>query len=96
LNRLRLPYRGPVAQGPGQSEMLADQHGDPLRSDSKDAPSVYRAVLDSLYSFYGERPRTVVISDQHQTTQGGLPRTRVTLIPARLSRTTFSRPSPTG
>jgi hypothetical protein len=72
LNRLRFPYRGPVAQGPGQSEMLVDQHGDPLRSDSKDAPSVYRAVLDSLYSFYGERPRTVVISDQHPATQGGL------------------------
>jgi hypothetical protein len=73
LNRLSFPYRGPIAQGPGQSEMVVDQRGDPLRPDSKDAPSIYRAVLDSLYSFYGEHPRTVVISDQHRTTQGGLP-----------------------
>jgi hypothetical protein len=73
FNRLSLPYRGPIAQGPGQSVMVVDQRGDPLRPDSKDAPSIYRAVLDSLYSFYGEHPRTVVISDQHRTTQGGLP-----------------------
>jgi hypothetical protein len=73
LNRLSLPYRGPIGQGPGHSVMVVDQHGDPLRPDSKDAATIYRAVLDSLYSFYGERPRTVVISDQHPATQGGLP-----------------------
>jgi hypothetical protein len=73
FNRLSLPYRGPIVRGPPQSQMVVDGHGDPLRPDSKDEPSIYRAVLDSLYSFYGERPRTVVISDQHRTTQGGVP-----------------------
>ncbi len=73
FNRLTLPYRGPIAKGAGQSVMVVDQHGDPRRSDSKDAPTIYRAVLDSLYSFYGEHPRKVVLSDQHPTTQGGLP-----------------------
>jgi hypothetical protein len=53
--------------------MVVDQHGHRLRPDSKDAASIYRAVLDSLYSFYGEHPRKVVISDQHPTTQDGIP-----------------------
>jgi len=60
-----LPYRGPVVKDSSQSELLVDRKGAPLRSDAKDAPAIYRAVLDSLYSFFGDRPRQVVISGQH-------------------------------
>jgi len=58
-------YRGPLATG--QSQLLVDKTGAslPVRPDARDVPRVYRAVLDSLYSFFGERPRLVVISAQH-------------------------------
>jgi hypothetical protein len=68
-----LRYRGPTGQDPSQSELLVDQRGVPLRPDPRDAASVYRVVLDSLYSFYGERPRMVVISGRHLVAAGGLP-----------------------
>lgn len=68
----RLRYRGPSGKNAGESQMLVDQLGIPLRPESKDAPGIYRAVLDSLYSFYGERPRTIVISGQHALTVDGL------------------------
>ena len=58
-------YRGPSGGKPGDSQMLVDQAGVPLRSEGKDAPGVYRAVIDSLYSFYGQHPRMVVMSGQH-------------------------------
>jgi hypothetical protein len=68
-----LHYRGPTGENPSQSELLVDEQGTPLRPDSKNAPSVYRAVLDSLYSFYGERPRMIVISGRHAIGGNGLP-----------------------
>jgi hypothetical protein len=71
LSRTRLVYRGPNAHNAGESELLIDQAGASLRPDSKDAPGVYRAVLDSLYSFHGERPRMVVIGDEHAPAPGG-------------------------
>lgn len=60
-----VPYRGPIVRDSSHSELLVDRKGSPLRSDAQDAPGIYRAVLDSLYSFFDDRPRKVVISGQH-------------------------------
>jgi hypothetical protein len=72
-HRTLLRYRGPVGGDPGHSELLADQRGHRLRTNSKDAPGVYSAVLDSLYSFHGEKPRMIVISDEHAQSPAAAP-----------------------
>jgi hypothetical protein len=60
-----LRYRGPSGKNPGDSQQLVDRSGLPLRTEGLDAPSIYRLVVDSMYSFYGEYPRTIVVSGQH-------------------------------
>ena len=54
-----LRYRGPVLRNPPGSELLTAG-----RPTSRDDRTIYRIVLDSLYSFHGDRPGMVVISDQ--------------------------------
>ena len=57
-----LRYVGPAGQQPSESEIVPDSRsGIPSETASRDA--VYRAVLDSLYSFQGERPGTIVLTD---------------------------------
>jgi hypothetical protein len=68
----RLRYRGPSAKNPGESQLLVDQAGVPLRTEGQDAPGIYRVVVDSLYSFHGGHPRIVVISGQHALAGDGL------------------------
>jgi hypothetical protein len=63
--RSRFRYLGPGSDNPAQSELLVDQLGAPLRSYSRDEPAVYRALLDSLYDFHGQRPRMIVIGGRH-------------------------------
>ena len=60
-----LRYRGPSGKNPGDSQLLVDLSGVPLRTEGKDAPIVYRVVVDSMYSFHGQHPRTIVVSGQH-------------------------------
>lgn len=67
----RLRYRGPRVKNPGESQLLVDNTGAPLRTEGQDAPSIYRLVVDSLYSFYGGHPRMIVVSGQHARAQGG-------------------------
>jgi len=47
----------------------SELHG--LRTEGRDAPAIYRAILDSMYSFYGQRPRTIVMSGQHAIPSDG-------------------------
>lgn len=54
-------YRGPTASKPGDSELLADVTS--RKAEGDDARAVYAAVLDSLYTFHGEFPRRIVITD---------------------------------
>ena len=58
-------YSGPSGKNPGDSELLADRSGVPFRTEGQDAPIIYRVVVDSMYSFHGEHPRTIVVSGQH-------------------------------
>jgi hypothetical protein len=57
-----LRYVGPKGRYPSESELLpVPSPSVPSEADAR--AGVYRAVLDSLYSFDGERPRTIVIAD---------------------------------
>ena len=57
-----LRYVGPAGQEPSESEIVPDtRSGIPSEATARDA--VYRAVLDSLYSFQGEHPKTIVFTD---------------------------------
>jgi hypothetical protein len=57
-------YRGPAGERQNQSQIVAiDALGSPPRAESDDAARVYRAVLDSLYSFGGQSPRLIVITE---------------------------------
>jgi hypothetical protein len=58
-------YLGPASDTSFHSELLVDQLGAPLRSYSRDEAPAYRAILDSLYDFHGERPRLIVIGGRH-------------------------------
>jgi hypothetical protein len=68
----RLRYRGPLVKNPGESQLLVDKAGAPLRTEGQDAPSIYRLVVDSLYSFHGGHPRMIVVSGQHARAEDGL------------------------
>ena len=68
----RLLYRGPLVKNPGESQLLVDQAGVPLRAEGQDAPGIYRVVVDSMYSFHGGHPRMIVVSGQHARAEDGL------------------------
>lgn len=77
-----LRYRGPAGENPQQSQIFAvDRSGTPGRPESEDAIKIYHAVLDRLYSFYGERPRTLVITENHSYAPKGVPRHRSAIDP---------------
>lgn len=72
-----LRYRGPAGERPDQSQIVAtDLSGSPPRAESDDAKKVYIAVLDRLYSFYGETPRLVVLAETRAYSPGELPNHR--------------------
>ena len=54
-------YRGPAGSHPGESDLVAV--AQPTRTEGGDAAEVYETVLDSLYRFYGESPRRIVLTD---------------------------------
>jgi hypothetical protein len=65
-------YVGPVGNNPSESEMLpAPSRGVPPEASAR--AGVYRAVLDSLYSFDGERPRAIVLTDAFRGDDPKLP-----------------------
>ena len=69
-----LRYRGPAGERAEQSQIVAvDASGSQPRAESDDAGSVYRAVLDRLYSFYGETPKSIVLTETRSWGPSGLP-----------------------
>jgi hypothetical protein len=84
-----LQYRGPAGLGPSQSEIVADP-GSRLkpRSQSDDA-AIYRVVLDSLYSFQGEFPNVVVLTDRFPTPDHGLPAHKTHIDSALIQKNAF-------
>jgi hypothetical protein len=64
-------YRGPAGENANQSQLIAT--GRAARSESDDAADVYRAVLDSLYRFHGESPRTIAITEMHASVGTDVP-----------------------
>ena len=69
-----LRYRGPAGETAAQSQVVAmDASGSQPRAESDDAASVYRAILDRLYTFYGETPKSIVLTETRSWGPGGLP-----------------------
>jgi hypothetical protein len=69
-----LRYRGPAGEKPDQSQVVAmDSSGSQPRAESDDAGNVYRAILDRLYSFYGETPKSIILTETRSWGPGGLP-----------------------
>ena len=58
-----LRYVGPAGTTPQESEVLVPQSRTGAPSEATARAAVYRAVLDSLYSFQGDHPQTVVLTD---------------------------------
>jgi hypothetical protein len=59
-----LRYRGPAGEHADQSQIVAAGSPDAApRPESDDAAKVYGAVLDRLYTFDGESPRSIVVSE---------------------------------
>jgi len=72
-----LRYRGPAGKRSDQSQIVAiDSSGSQPRAESDDATKVYSAVLDRLYSFYGETPQSIVLTEIRAWGPGGLPNHR--------------------
>lgn len=81
-----LRYRGPAGETQDQSQIIAtDALGSQPRAESVDASAVYSAVLDKLYSFYGERPRSIVIAEAHGGGWSGLEKYRSRIDTATIS-----------
>ena len=86
-------YRGPAGDNPAASEIVLPPLSSRARraSEAEDAAAVYRVVFDSLYSFYGEFPRRIVISDWFPIDMAPLPSTRRQIDPSTLKRYAFLR-----
>jgi hypothetical protein len=55
-------YLGPLGKTPNESEIVpVDRPGVPTEATAR--TDVYRIVLDSLYSFNGERPKRIVLTN---------------------------------
>jgi hypothetical protein len=69
-----LRYRGPAAENSGHSQIVASvaPRWSP-RAESDDAEKIYTAILDRLYSFYGEAPQQIVLTDRRAWGPPGLP-----------------------
>ena len=87
-------YRGPDGGSPAESVILApasasSRAGAP--TESSDAATVYRTVLDSLYRFQGESPRRIVITDWFPADGVDLPAHVRSIEPATLKKYVFLR-----
>jgi hypothetical protein len=72
-----LRYRGPAGERADQSQLVAtDSLGTKPRSMADDAGRVYAAVLEKLYSLYGELPRSVVLTEGRAGSWMDLPQHR--------------------
>lgn len=56
-------YVGPAGTTPEESEVLVPDSTTGAPPEAAARAAVYRKVLDSLYSFQGEHPQTVVLTD---------------------------------
>jgi hypothetical protein len=87
-------YRGPAGGAPAESEIVAqptrEGHAG-TRTESEDAESVYRIVLDSLYSFQGESPRRIVLTDWFPVDMSDLPAHARPIEAATLEKYAFLR-----
>ena len=68
-----LRYRGPAGERADQSQVVTASASEEVRPESDDATKVYGAVLDRLYTFDGESPRSVVVSETRAIGGGWLP-----------------------
>jgi len=86
-------YRGPAGDNPAASEIVLAAAGLNARraGEGDDAAAVYRAVFDSLYSFHGESPRRIVVSDWFPVDPTPLPVHKRPIDPATLTRYIFLR-----
>ncbi len=81
-----LRYRGPIGVKGKSSQIVAlDASGTKPRSEADDSKKVYAAIFDSLYSFYGESPKQLVVMDLHPWAPGDLPAHRSKIDPITLS-----------
>jgi hypothetical protein len=76
LSRGALRYRGPAGTNPSESELIFAPSNRRNRSEAEEAAPIYRAVLDSLYSFQGATPKMVVLTDRIRMPDGSLPKHR--------------------
>ena len=68
-----LRYVGPGGEDPSQAEVLAPEDGRaPPEATARSA--VYRLVIDSLYSFYGEHPKSIVFTEFFRAAYDSVPR----------------------
>jgi hypothetical protein len=85
-----LRYRGPAGSRPSESEIVSNESTQPIaRSDSRDAAAVYRAVLDSLYSFQGDAPKMIVLTDRYRNPEDSLSALRTQLDSGVLQKYAF-------
>jgi hypothetical protein len=84
-------YRGPAGDNPAASEIVLSPANGRGASEGDDAAAVYRTVFDSLYSFHGESPRRIVVSDWFPIDPTPLPANKRPIDPATLSRYMFLR-----
>ena len=85
-----LRYRGPAGTTPTESEVLVARSArSAARSESVEEAPVLRAVLDSLYSFQGESPKMVVLTDRIRMPDGSLPAHRSRIDSAMLQKYLF-------
>jgi len=87
-------YRGPAGGSPTESEILVPRARDTYlgtHTESEDAEAVHRLVLDSLYSFHGESPRRIVLTDWFVSDMSALPSHRRTIEPSTLEKYAFLR-----
>lgn len=81
-------YRGSFGSSPGESEVLIPSKSQ--RTEGEDATAVYERVLDSLYSFHGESPRRIVVTDWFPVDFEN-PSARSAIQPSTLARYKFFR-----
>ena len=89
LSRGALRYRGPAGTNPTESELIFASSDRSTKSEAEEAAPIYRAVLDSLYSFQGSTPKMVVLTDRIRMPDGRLPVHRSRIDSALLQKYRF-------
>jgi hypothetical protein len=89
LSRGALRYRGPAGTNPSESELIFAPSNRASRSEAEEEAPIYRAVLDSLYSFQGSSPKMLVLTDRIRMPDGILPKHRSRIDSVLLQRYLF-------